>query len=530
MADNSFRTFRRDALAPDPAQRDSVADPLAELARLIGQNDPHGAPGRDAGLPAEGYDDTAAPAAELDWAAADEDYPQQSHEAEESSVAPRSAEPYRQHPSDVAPWPRDRDYEDEPAVARQYVPPASAADDARGDSRLNLGLHDAHYRDEPRPVASRTQPLPYIPPAPGAHPAGEQGQYGTPAAAATGDYGRDEYDEEAPPPRRSGTIVIVALLGFAVLGTAGALGYRAMFGGSVIPSLPPIIKPGNTPVKIMPNHETQAGAPSQAAAGTKATGEQLVKHEEQPVDIQSANPVPRVVTTIPVISNAPNGPLPASQPAPAAPNAPPPAFPQPNNPAQPFGASDQLSGPASAAPPTGSKPVRTVTIRSEQPAAANPPAAARPPAVHPARTRQPVTKPIRERTPRTASAGPLSIVPNQEGRALPPPPRPHMAMTRPSQPRSSGPMALRSLPAGGGYAVQVSSQRSEAEAQATFRSLQAKYPQQLGGRRAIVRRADLGAKGVYYRALVGPFASAEQAASLCSSLKAAGGNCVIQRN
>lgn len=97
-------------------------------------------------------------------------------------------------------------------------------------------------------------------------------------------------------------------------------------------------------------------------------------------------------------------------------------------------------------------------------------------------------------------------------------------------------MSLTSSPAeaapsgAGGYAVQVSSQRSEAEAQAAFRSLQAKYPQQLRGRHAIVRRADLGAKGVYYRALVGPFASAEQAASLCSSLKAAGGNCLIQRN
>lgn len=82
----------------------------------------------------------------------------------------------------------------------------------------------------------------------------------------------------------------------------------------------------------------------------------------------------------------------------------------------------------------------------------------------------------------------------------------------------------------GGYAVQVTSQRSEAEAQAAFRSLQAKYPQQLGDRQAFVRRADLGAKGIYYRALVGPFASSQEAVSLCSSLKSAGGNCLIQRN
>jgi len=44
------------------------------------------------------------------------------------------------------------------------------------------------------------------------------------------------------------------------------------------------------------------------------------------------------------------------------------------------------------------------------------------------------------------------------------------------------------------------------------------------------RRADLGAGGIYYRALVGPFASAEKAAKLCSGLKAAGGNCVILKN
>jgi len=83
---------------------------------------------------------------------------------------------------------------------------------------------------------------------------------------------------------------------------------------------------------------------------------------------------------------------------------------------------------------------------------------------------------------------------------------------------------------GGGYAVQVTSQHSEADAQAAFQALRAKFPNQLNGRQPIIRRADLGAKGVYYRALVGPFASMEQAAGMCSSLKAAGGNCLVQRN
>ncbi len=81
-----------------------------------------------------------------------------------------------------------------------------------------------------------------------------------------------------------------------------------------------------------------------------------------------------------------------------------------------------------------------------------------------------------------------------------------------------------------GYAVQVTSERSEARAQAAFRILQAKYPNQLGGRQAIIRHADLGAAGIYYRALVGPFASAEKAARLCDGLKSVGGDCIVQKN
>ena len=81
-----------------------------------------------------------------------------------------------------------------------------------------------------------------------------------------------------------------------------------------------------------------------------------------------------------------------------------------------------------------------------------------------------------------------------------------------------------------GYAVQVSSQHSESEAQSSFQALRAKYPDLLGKREPIIRRADLGAKGIYYRALVGPFASAEEAVAMCSSLKAAGGRCIVQRN
>jgi sporulation related protein len=90
--------------------------------------------------------------------------------------------------------------------------------------------------------------------------------------------------------------------------------------------------------------------------------------------------------------------------------------------------------------------------------------------------------------------------------------------------------AEKGQPAVRGYAVQVSARRSKADAEASFRSLQSKFPRQLGGRTAMIERADLGAKGIYFRAMVGPFASAGAADQFCGSLKAAGGQCTIQRN
>ncbi|MGH6770729.1 MAG: SPOR domain-containing protein, partial [Xanthobacteraceae bacterium] len=99
------------------------------------------------------------------------------------------------------------------------------------------------------------------------------------------------------------------------------------------------------------------------------------------------------------------------------------------------------------------------------------------------------------------------------------PPAPRVAAV----PRNSG-------NGGGGYLVQISSQRSESDARASFRALQGKYPKVLNGRQATVRRADLGTRGVYYRAMVGPFGSAAEANQLCRDLKAAGGQCIIQRN
>jgi hypothetical protein len=92
-----------------------------------------------------------------------------------------------------------------------------------------------------------------------------------------------------------------------------------------------------------------------------------------------------------------------------------------------------------------------------------------------------------------------------------------------SNPAREAPPVLRN-----GFAVQVASERSQSGAQASFRRLQTKYPNQLRGHRPVIRRADLGA-GTYFRALVGPFASRGVAIKLCNALKAVGGDCIIQK-
>jgi hypothetical protein len=340
-----------------------------------------------------------------------------------------------------------------------------------------------------------------------------------------------------------------------VLGTAGAFAYRAMFGGSMLPSLPPIIRADDGPNKIVP---TKPKAKDEADANDTGSGEKLVSREEQPVDLPPpVNPAPRVVSTIPIFpdpnsnqAGVPNSaqtairagvlgstgmgvpaPMPASvATAPAASIWPPAASAAPVAPVR--------AAPTSPAASTGPKKVHTVIIRSDQMAAAD---ASPPPAPAPAPVRSappravaaPAPRPMApvraERTERVEANAPLSIVPDQ---AAPPPSPPARVRTALAQPTELSPVA-RSEPAatagGGGYAVQVTSQRSEAAAQAEFRALRAKFPNQLRGRQPIVRRADLGAKGVYYRAFVGPFASMEQAAGMCASLKAAGGNCIVQR-
>ena len=73
------------------------------------------------------------------------------------------------------------------------------------------------------------------------------------------------------------------------------------------------------------------------------------------------------------------------------------------------------------------------------------------------------------------------------------------------------------------YAL-LASQQKEVDARAIYRMLQEKYPEILGKRNAVIRRAQISGQGTTYRVEVGPLSSA-QADQLCGSLRQAGAQC-----
>ena len=72
------------------------------------------------------------------------------------------------------------------------------------------------------------------------------------------------------------------------------------------------------------------------------------------------------------------------------------------------------------------------------------------------------------------------------------------------------------------YVVQVGSKKNQTEALASFADMQQKYPTLLASYRPMVQKADLGAKGVWYRLRIGPIADKTAATKLCGQLKSQG--------
>lgn len=560
--DNNSRYRSSDPYSHDPANAPASAgqgasDPLAELARLIGKNDPFSEFGRLSNPPAPPPRDTYReprfedPAPQAGYHEAGHQYDSHQHQdvrndtRYDASFPPHSGgwdataqpapayDPFAPH-AQPAPLAADTHYEDHPYAAGSHASgqPQPVIDTYQPEHEPQFDA-DTRYDNENAP---RLGDVPGFAPPP-FHPA-ESG-----AAQPS----EDQFYDDAPPRRRKGLVTVMAVLALAVVGTAGAFGYRSYVrGGGPSLSLPPIIKASTEPTKVAPPAPAQTADASKISYdrfGDRGQNEKVVPREEQPVDqreIVRSSSVPRTVL--------PGAPAPSASPA-LPPNAQ--ASNQPSN-----------NAPSALGEP---KRIRTVPIRPDQAvdASASASAVAKQVATLPAPPPQAAPAPLPVQQAAPPPAAPLETTPVPQRAAAPPPapveraPRPQRnAQSAPAAnaplslapdatnsapppvasapaPRPAAPMRVASAPSNGGtggYLVQVSSQRSEADAQSAFRSVQGKYSSVLSGQQHVIRRVELGEKGTYYRAMVGPFATREQAVQLCSSLKSAGGDCVVQSN
>ena len=81
----------------------------------------------------------------------------------------------------------------------------------------------------------------------------------------------------------------------------------------------------------------------------------------------------------------------------------------------------------------------------------------------------------------------------------------------------------------GGYFVQLSAERGRDVAQRRFNILQRDHPGLLSDRSSVIKRADLGERGIFYRLYVGPFTNKGAAENLCAALKRKGTDCLVRK-
>ena len=297
------------------------------------------------------------------------------------------------------------------------------------------------------------------------------------------------YDDPPRVRRGSALPTALALIACAVVGTAGAYAFRSYYGTGGATQAPPVITADTAnPTKIVPATDPRSGKGGQDRLAS-ADKEQIISTQEEPVALKDL----------------------ANQAAPRA------ALPTPVAPAQSAAPSPRASNEP--------KKVRTVPIRPDGgDVSAKPVGGQAAPAANAAPHAS--ATPAAPKAAPARSNGPISLDPQSEPAAAP------ASRTRTA---AAPPVATRAAPdatesTSDGFMVQLSSQKTEAEAQSSFRSLQARFPSELSGLQPIVRRADLGSKGVFYRTMVGPFASAHEASQFCASYKAAGGQCVVPNN
>lgn len=94
----------------------------------------------------------------------------------------------------------------------------------------------------------------------------------------------------------------------------------------------------------------------------------------------------------------------------------------------------------------------------------------------------------------------------------------------------TGPPQLPASPqfvANGPYVAQLAALQSEAAVEQSWRRLSSRAPQLFSSARLDVERADLGARGIYYRVRAGYFPDRANAARFCDRIRQMGQDCIV---
>jgi cell division protein FtsN len=161
------------------------------------------------------------------------------------------------------------------------------------------------------------------------------------------------------------------------------------------------------------------------------------------------------------------------------------------------------AAPEKVSPPPATKPAITATAEPAPPPASKPAAMAPAPAAQPAK-------------PAPVIVGPATAPPRS------------LAMAPQAAPAAKPAAApATQVAATGSVVLQIGAYKSQADADAAWKTYRAKHAALLDGYNSDVQQADLGDKGTWYRLRIAGFAGKDVASALCERLKADGGACFL---
>ncbi len=362
----------------------------------------------------------------------------------------------------------------------------SPAHEPHPDARRAYGEHVGHdrapepfapgaYEEDPYAKNLYSQPSQVPPPPPGAW--------------------RQEdaiWESDVEPKRKSRT-AIYAMGGALCIVLAGVAGTYAFRSNPTTAASAPTIKAATGPLKVVPETPAPAsGAATPATAsvldksGEKIGASRVVSREEQPVDLSQVR-----TASVPAVTT------------PARPSG---AFPEP---IKVKTVSVRPDGTIISPTESGARPTNPPLMPAQKLAAAtatgSTPAAAAPAAVPAPAPAAPTGKTTNRVAAPTEASAPKAV---------------QTAAATPAQASASV--------AKGGYAVQLAAAGNEAEARDKIGKYQRQFASSLGSHAPGVVKGDVNGKSVW-RIRVGGLAR-EDAASMCSSIKDAGGACFVTAN